>query len=140
MRFTCDECVDEMRKLGWMMNDAAEPIRDYLIANYCPTLDDGQALCEKDLADGYVKMLTVLVFHYFVDGALHVCQTGGVCDAWSQREYTCEECVQGLEWVEQYMEDPIQVAEYFPPMHYMAMEKFMIPQEICNSEPVCNGN
>merc|ERR1711970_928255 len=58
MRFTCDECVDEMRKLEWMMNDAAEPIRDYLIANYCPTLDDGQALCGKDLADGYVKMLT----------------------------------------------------------------------------------
>ena len=26
--------------------------------------------------------------------------------------YTCEECVQGLEWVEMYMEDPIMVAEF----------------------------
>ena len=26
--------------------------------------------------------------------------------------YTCEECVQGLEWVENYIEDPIMIAEY----------------------------
>ena len=26
--------------------------------------------------------------------------------------YTCEECVQGLEWVEAYIEDPIMIAEY----------------------------
>ena len=30
----------------------------------------------------------------------------------SLARYTCEECVQGLEWVEMYMEDPIMVAEF----------------------------
>ena len=29
--------------------------------------------------------------------------------------------------------------EHFVPMHVMAMEKFMIPVEICNEEPVCGG-
>eukprot|EP00091_Calanus_sinicus_P018250 TRINITY_DN4100_c0_g1_i1.p1 TRINITY_DN4100_c0_g1~~TRINITY_DN4100_c0_g1_i1.p1 ORF type:complete len:114 (-),score=17.33 TRINITY_DN4100_c0_g1_i1:142-483(-) len=61
-----------------------------------------------------------------------------------------------------YLEDPIMVAEYvvylqqnfctsdmhhchdtvaahFPAMHDMAMEKFFIPTEICNQEPVCTG-
>merc|ERR1711936_1285335 len=66
---------------------------------------------------------------YFVDGAFHVCQTAGICEA---RKYTCEECVQGLFWVEAYLEDPIMIAE-------MTMEKFMIPSEICNNEPVCTG-
>jgi len=50
-----------------------------------------------------------VVEHYFVDGGLHVCQTAGTCQA---REYTCEECVQGLQWVEAYLEDPIMVAEF----------------------------
>ena len=67
--------------------------------------------------------------------------------------YTCEECVQGLEWVEAYLEDPIMSAEFvvylqqnfctndmrhchenvanhFPAMHAMAMEKFFIPTEV----------
>jgi len=68
--------------------------------------------------------------------------------------------VAGLKWVEQYLEDPIQVAEYslylmqnfclddrcrdfigehWPAMHWMAMEKFMIPEEVCAQEPVCTG-
>merc|ERR1719420_90879 len=54
-------------------------------------------------------MLYSVVNHYFVDGAVHVCQTMGVCDA---RKYTCDECVQGLEWVEGYLEDPIMTAEF----------------------------
>jgi hypothetical protein len=33
----------------------------------------------------------------------------GVSDA---RQYTCEECMEGLEWAEAYLEDPIMVAEY----------------------------
>ena len=76
--------------------------------------------------------------------------------------YTCEECVEGLEWVEAYLEDPIMVAEYvlyleqnfcipewthckewtvrdFPVLHDMAMEKFFIPREICMNQPVCGG-
>ena len=26
--------------------------------------------------------------------------------------YTCEECVEGLNWVQMYMEDPIMIAEF----------------------------
>merc|ERR1711970_761906 len=122
-RFTCGECVDEMHHLGRMVKDGADTIKWYLIANYCPTLDDS-SLCEEHLA---------------------------------------EECVAGMEWVESYLEDPIMVAEYvvylehnfcldewhgcvegvkdhFPPMHAMAMEKFMIPVEICNTQPVCGAD
>merc|ERR1711971_139044 len=87
------------------------------------------------------------------------------CDA--AKEYTCDECIQGLEWVEAYIEDPIMIAEYviyleqnfcmsgghhdqdkckrlvvehFANMHMMAMEKFFIPTEICMSEPVCGAD
>merc|ERR1719348_2225768 len=139
-RFACSECVAEMHDLGRLIRDGGPDI-------------------EADLADGYLMCLGAVVNHFFVDNAVHICQTMGVCDAWSRR-YTCEECVEGLKWVEGYMEDPIQVAEYtlylmqnvciddrcrelvaehFPPMHWMAMEKFMIPQEICNTEPECTG-
>merc|ERR1712179_15023 len=92
-------------------------------------------------------------------GAVHICQTMGTCDV---REYTCEECKEGLQWVQAYMYDPIMVAEFtiyleqnfcidewkdckdtvkthFPSMHAMAMEKFFIPTEICGHQPVCGG-
>jgi hypothetical protein len=71
-----------------------------------------------------------------------------------------------MEWIEFYLEDPIfqaearlflethwcpeahpngphcpaTVAKHFVPMHVMVMEKFMIPQEICNHLPVCGGS
>merc|ERR1712233_247091 len=84
----------------------------------------------------------------------------GICEA---KRYTCEECVEGLDWVKAYMMDPIMISEYviyleqnfcldewenckenvfkhFPSMHMMAMEKFMIPVEICNQEPVCGAD
>merc|ERR1711936_678761 len=157
--FTCHECTDEMHKLGYMVKYAAEDIMEYLTANYCPTLPEDSHACDHDISRWYVGMLYSVVNHFFVDGAVHVCQTMGVCDA---REYTCEECVQGLEWVEAYLEDPIMTAEFvvylqqnfctndmrrchenvaahFPAMHAMAMEKFFIPREICNQEPVCTG-
>jgi len=158
-RFTCHECTDEMHKLGYMVKYAAQDIMEYLTANYCPTLPEDSHACEHDISRWYVGMLYSVVNHYFVDGAVHVCQTMGVCDA---RKYTCDECVQGLEWVEGYLEDPIMTAEFvvylqqnfctndmrhchenvamhFPAMHAMAMEKFFIPTEICNQEPVCTG-
>eukprot|EP00092_Neocalanus_flemingeri_P072204 GFUD01088840.1.p2 GENE.GFUD01088840.1~~GFUD01088840.1.p2 ORF type:complete len:187 (-),score=51.95 GFUD01088840.1:67-627(-) len=157
-RFTCAECVDEMHKFGFLVRMAEKDIQAYLEENYCPTVDDVEE-CMNTLARIYPNMLEAVVRHYIVDGAIHVCQTMGVCDA---RRYTCEECVVGLEWVEAYLEDPIMIAEmtvfleqnacidewenckevvkeHFPPMHRMAMEKFMIPQEICNQEPVCTG-
>merc|ERR1711971_705135 len=107
----------------------------------------------------------LLLLSTTLDGAVHVCQTGGACDA--VKEYTCDECIQGLEWVEAYIEDPIMIAEYviyleqnfcmsgghhdidkckrlvvehFANMHTMAMEKFFIPTEICMSEPVCGAD
>merc|ERR1712127_733866 len=145
-RFTCSECVSEMHKLGGLVKMGAVPIHDYSVDS---------------LSKYYVGMLFAIVNHYFVDGAVHVCQTGGACEA--AKEYTCEECVQGLEWVEAYIEDPIMVAEYtvyleqnfclddwedckelvvehFAAMHMMAMEKFFIPVEICNQEPVCGAD
>merc|ERR1711953_1171471 len=150
-RFSCEECVREMHGLAAMVKMGAIPIHDYIRDNYCPTLDStaAQHFCEDSLSK-----------HYVVDGALHVCQTAGTCSA---REYTCDECIQGLEWVEAYLEDPIMIAEFriyleqnfclsdwddckqlveehFTGMHVMAMEKFFIPTEICMQEPVCGGS
>jgi len=157
-RFSCQECVREMHGLGNLVYYATPDIQAYLSANYCPTLDD-YPHCEEDLPHLYPRLLGAVVNHFFVDGAVHVCQTGGLCEVYA-KEYTCDECVAGLHWVEQYLEDPIQVAEYslwllhnlcttdecrdvvaehWPAMHWMAMEKFMIPGEICNQEPVCTG-
>merc|ERR1712126_526245 len=125
-----------------------------------PRLHRSSALLRDSLSKYYVGMLFGVVEHYFVDGALHVCQTAGTCSA---REYTCDECIQGLEWVEMYLEDPIMIAEFriyleqnfclsdwddckalveehFTGMHVMAMEKFFIPTEICMQEPVCGGS
>merc|ERR1711920_676283 len=83
----------------------------YLAANYCPTTND-EEFCVERLSRYYVGMLYAIVNHYFVDGGLHICQTMGQCEAAQNRKYTCEECVEGLEWVEAYIEDPIMVAEY----------------------------
>ena len=98
------------------------------MANYCPTVDGhhghDQQWCEDQLSKYYVGMLFAVVEHYFVDGAVHICQTFGVCDAKSSgylplrqshpdvRRYTCEECVQGLEWVQRDLEDPVMIAEF----------------------------
>merc|ERR1712027_136500 len=80
-RFSCSECVDEMHKLGWMVKMGAVPI-----------LGEDQGWCEEALSRYYVGMLFAIVEHYFVDGAIHVCQTGGACEA--AKEYTCDECIQ----------------------------------------------
>merc|ERR1711874_196058 len=148
-RFSCEECVREMHGLAAMVKMGAIPIHDYIRDNYCPTLDStaAQHFCEDSLSKYYVGMLFAVVEHWFVDGALHVCQTAGTCDA---REYTCDECIQGLEWVEVYLEQNFclsdwddckqLVEEHFTGMHTMAMEKFFIPTEICMQEPVCGGS
>jgi hypothetical protein len=164
-RFSCEECVFEMHNLERLIKAGAHDIREYLIANYCPTLDEeiGHHIqCEEDLTKYYIGMLDMVVRHWFVDGAVHVCMTMGICRPW-ERKFTCDECIEGLEWVQAYMLDPIVVAEmtiyleqqgcidewegckevvaeHFPPMHLMAMEKFMIPTEICNQEPPCTGD
>ena len=69
--------------------------------------------------------------------------------------FTCNECVEGLQFVEAYMNDPLWVNEYtlylelnfcashqpphcpdmvkrhFPAMHAMAMEEFFVPESLC---------
>merc|ERR1712203_1339445 len=134
-RFSCEECVREMHGLAAMVKMGAIPIHDYIRDNYCPSLDStaAQHFCEDSLSKYYVGMLFAVVEHYFVDGALHVCQTSGTCSAREytsgcgeysdireksnvctsrSKRYTCDECIQGLEWVEMYLEDPIMIAEF----------------------------
>ena len=83
LRFSCEECVREMHGLAAMVKMGAIPIHDYIRDNYCPTLDStaAQHFCEDSLSKYYVGMLFAVVEHYFVDGALHVCQTSGTCSA-----------------------------------------------------------
>jgi hypothetical protein len=141
-----------------MVKYVAHDIHDYLVANYCPTTGDPS--CPDTLAWYYFGMLHAVVQHFIVDGAVHICQTMSLCDA---KKYTCEECIEGLEYVERYLEDDIMinemvvylehsfclsewenckqdVAEHFPAMHRMAMDKFFIPTEICMQEPVCGAS
>ena len=105
-----------------------------------------------------------------MDGAQHICQAWGACHPYKvvgePREFTCEECVEGMEWVQAYMTDPLWVAEYtlyleqnycvhddpqqdqrcvgmvqqhFPPMHEVAMTTFD-PQRVCDTEfQVCGA-
>merc|ERR1719481_2151373 len=58
------------------MHDGAPFIEAYLAENYCPTIEDPEDRCEEDLSHGYSRMLGAIVNHYFIDGALHICQTG----------------------------------------------------------------
>merc|ERR1712142_358050 len=156
----CEECIEEMHRLNWLVKLHAREIEQYLTANYCPTLPEDNHACDHDLPLHYVEMLYAVVEHYFVDGAVHICQAWGVCHARSGR-FTCEECIEGLEWVGAHMTDPLWVAEYvvylqqnwctdprchqmvahhFPPMHAMAMQHFWHPQAACNQLPVCGGD
>ena len=58
--------------------------QDFLIENYCPTVapDPGNHIqCERDLAGNYVPLLEMVVDHFFVEGAEHICKAWGVCPA-----------------------------------------------------------
>ena len=67
--------------------------QDFLIENYCPTVapDPGNHIqCERDLAGNYVPLLEMVVDHFFVEGAEHICKAWGVCsvfDTPSMNEY-----------------------------------------------------
>merc|ERR550517_1294232 len=76
--------------------------------------------------------------------------------------FTCDECIEGMEWIEAYLEDPIfqveaalfleqhwctperpqcipAIQHHFVPMHVMVMERFMVPTDICNHQfAACN--
>ena len=57
-------------------------------------------------------MLDIVILHFFMDGAIQVCQAEGICDVKSvlvpeEREFTCQECIQGLEYIEALLKDPL---------------------------------
>ena len=81
-RINCQECIDEMHSLSWIVKNSANdievtfnpiplplslslslssPCQEFLKANYCPTLPDqhAQDSCVRDLANNYVAMLQV---------------------------------------------------------------------------------
>merc|ERR1712158_101880 len=159
----CQECVKEMHSLGFLVKQASPEIMAFLTENYCPGLTGHEEQCENDLTKNYVGALWMVVEHFFVDGAQHICQAWGFCDAVQDTfPYTCEECVEGLEVVGSYMTDPLWIAEYtlyleqnfcvghpdrcvgvvkthFPPMHAMVVEQFWKPTEICNEVSAACG-
>ena len=57
-------------------------LQGFLKENYCPTLDgeENVQMCMKNLTEFYVEMLWMIVEHFFVDGAQHICQAWGFCD------------------------------------------------------------
>eukprot|EP00090_Calanus_glacialis_P035551 TRINITY_DN60679_c0_g1_i1.p2 TRINITY_DN60679_c0_g1~~TRINITY_DN60679_c0_g1_i1.p2 ORF type:complete len:193 (-),score=58.61 TRINITY_DN60679_c0_g1_i1:47-625(-) len=158
--FTCEECIDEMHKLGLYVKLYGETITKFLVEDFCPTTEDED--CAHHVADHYVDMINAVINHFVIDGATHICQLMGICGVKSERAYTCEECIAGLDFVAEYLLDdmeireftvyleqfycnpdqdrcPGQIVNYFPTMHRMAMEKFFIPSDICHKEPVCGA-
>merc|ERR1712141_365574 len=161
----CNECINEMHGINMIIKHGAPEIMGFLKENYCPTLDgeENVQMCLSNRTEFYVEMLWMIVEHFFVDGAQHICQAWGFCDvAMDTFPYTCEECVEGLEVVGAYMTDPLWVAEYtlyleqnfcvghsercvpavkahFPPMHAMTVEQFWKPAELCGMQEVCGA-
>ena len=169
--FTCQECIDEMHHLGGLVKGGANDMMGFLKEEYCPTLEGHEEQCQQDLVMGYVQMLEMVVHHFFMDGAIHICTAWNICHADSvlrkdPRPYTCEECVQGLDIVGAYMQDPLWIAEYtlylqqnfcvgqdadlgehcehvigrhFPAMHELVIDEFWNSEDLCNMQPVCGG-
>merc|ERR1712240_95905 len=146
-RIQCDDCVEEMHKLGNLVKFYGEDISQFLEDNYCP------------------KLLDVVIDHFIVDGAVHMCQMMMACPAKEaavlrSKELGCDECVEGLEFISRWMLDEFVVNDmvvyleanfclpdmqmcdkavrnHFPGMHKMAMEEFFIPQKICQEQMIC---
>merc|ERR1712179_893200 len=106
----CQECVNEMHGLSFLIKQGAGDIMNFLTANYCPGLTGHEEQCENDLTKNYVQMLFI--------GAQHFCEAWNFCPVPQDNivpephPYTCEECVEGLEVVGAYMTDPLWIAEY----------------------------
>merc|ERR1712114_164572 len=124
-RFLCSECVDEMHNLGFLVKMGARDIRDYLAANYCPTVESSQQdFCVEKLARYYIGMLDAIVHHYFMDPVM-------IAEYVIYLEQNF--CQDGWEGCKEH------AIQDFPAMHMMAMEKFFIPVEICNGQEVCGA-
>merc|ERR1711878_111910 len=139
----CQECVNEMHGLSFLVKQASPDIQAFLTANYCPGLEGHEEQCENDLTRNF-------------------CPVPEESPVPEPFPFTCEECVEGLEVVGAYMTDPLWIAEYtlyleqnfcvghpdrcveavkthFPPMHAMTVEAFWKPQDICNSVSAACG-
>merc|ERR1711981_203533 len=75
----CQECVREMHSLSFLIKQASPDIMAYLTENYCPGLTGHEEQCENDLTRNYVQMLFMVVQHFFVDGAQHICEAWNIC-------------------------------------------------------------
>merc|ERR1712117_757309 len=134
LRINCQECIGEMHSLGRLIKEGAPAIEAFLRENYCPDLEGHEEQCAQDLTHNYVEMLFMIINHFFVDGAQHICMAWGVCNPQTMeligkepRPYTCEQCVQA-------------VKRHFPPMHELTINEFWNPQELCDSQPVCGAS
>lgn len=172
--FTCEECVRELRIFGKMVIGAGKVLAEYLKTHWCPAQGDED--CHNQIELEYPKMLDIVVIHFFLDGAIFVCQAEGICPVLEvqevsslsvpeAKEYTCQECVAGMEYVERLMKDPLfvdqmvlrleqtycflaeneaqckkDVQTYFPSMHATVVNHFLVPVDICAQQPVCGGD
>ena len=66
-----NECIQQIRILFCF--------QAYLQEFYCPTVDGDIGRCKENIAGQYPAMLEMVVNHYFVDGAIHICMAWGVC-------------------------------------------------------------
>merc|ERR1711994_205106 len=163
--FTCQECAREMGLFGRTVIQNGEYIGEYLRTHWCPTQNDPN--CHNNIELEYPTMLDIVVLHFFMDGAIDRCQAMGICDVKSvlvpeEREFTCQECIQVGEYIETILKDPFfidaavlrleqtycflmdneeqckrDVKAYFPSMHMMAVEHFMIPVDLCTCTDGC---
>ena len=95
---------------------------------------------DMEWGEGIILTFQMIVNHFFVDGAGHICLAWGVCQPrevaalignkqprpWDTFKcpvlnfnlflfcvrFTCPECVEGMEMVGAYMNDPLWIAEY----------------------------
>merc|ERR1712179_755725 len=117
----CQECVNEMHGLSFLIKQGAGDIMNFLTANYCPGLTGHEEQCENDLTKNYVQMLFMVVQHFFVDGAQHTLYLEqNFCVGHPDR------CIQA-------------VKTHFPPMHAMVVEAFWKPQDICDNTSAACG-
>merc|ERR1712088_1114672 len=114
----CQECINEMHRFGQLIHDGRDAMAGYLAENYCPTLGEHAQDCPENLAGHYPDMVNA-----GEQGALHMCQSMGACRP--VKIFTCEECIEGMEWIEAYMEDPIFQAEaaLFLEQHWCSPER-----------------
>merc|ERR1719266_2086468 len=92
------------------------------------TTEDGIACqeCPENLAGHYPDMVNAVVDRFIAgeQGAFHMCQSMGACRP-VPKIFTCDECIEGMEWIEAYMEDPIFQAEaaLFLEQHWCTPER-----------------